>query len=123
MVENSPSDHENKAPLGGTPRPIKDQVIVRQDGKNEHVGRAKILYAPQGSESWSHMGTVIAVGPGAIENGRRVPMELKVGDRVLFARKPKSALTMDATDCQVPEWKDLLVFRERTDLLLVVEEE
>jgi chaperonin GroES len=97
--------------------PIKDQVLVRQDPKKDKVGS---LFVPQGSEDYPNYGTVEAVGPGAVVNGRRVEPSVKAGDRVLFKRKASSSLFPDARDGQ-SELRDFLMLREE-DILAIVEE-
>jgi chaperonin GroES len=104
------------------PRPIKDQVLIRQDQAETLVGKERRIIAPQGSEEWPSFGTVVAVGPGIIDgDGRRQEIPLKVGDRVLFKRKPESALNQDERIGARPEWHDLLMLRE-SYILAVVEE-
>lgn len=102
------------------PTPIKDQVLVRQDPPKEKVGSG-VLFAPQGSEEYPPMGTVLKVGPGKVgPGGGRIPLDVKPGDRVMFKRKPGSALVPDAREGDERGWKDLLVLTE-DDILLVLE--
>ncbi len=88
---------------GRTIRPIQDYFFLRQDPVKDRIGEG-LLYAPQGSEEWPPTGTVIAVGPGRISPpcpkcgvsaGERVPLEIKVGDRIMFKRRAGSALFPD----------------------------
>ena len=106
-------------------RPIGNGVLVRQDRPQEKVGREGLIYAPQGSEDWPNIGTVIAVGPGKVnDHGVRVAMDegLVPGARVMFQRKPSSALEPDPREGNKPEWKDLLVLTEDDILGIIVEE-
>jgi co-chaperonin GroES (HSP10) len=67
------------------------------------------------------MGTVLKVGPGKVgPGGNRLPMDVKVGDRVMFKRKPGSALVPDRRETDDRGWKDLLVLTE-DDILLILE--
>lgn len=105
--------------------PIKDQVLVKQDPAKELVGREGLIFAPQGSETWPVTATVIAVGPGRItEGGARVALDpgLVPGARVIFKRKPSSALVPDLREGDPNEWRDLIMLREE-DILGIIEEE
>ncbi|HEX5314317.1 MAG TPA: co-chaperone GroES [Gammaproteobacteria bacterium] len=82
-----------------TVRPVKGNVLVKQDPKSEKVGKYGILFAPDGSEEWPSFGTVVAVGPGDVaEGGARIPMAVAPGDRIIFRRKPASALHPDVRE-------------------------
>ncbi len=95
------------------PIPIRDQILVRQDPPNDRVGSG-LLYAPQGSEEWPPLGTVLRVGPGKWnrEGTARVAPEVKPGDRVLFKRKPDSALVPDTREGDPNGWRDLVMLTE-----------
>jgi chaperonin GroES len=65
--------------------PLGDRVVVKQS-KQEEV-RASGLVIPDTAREKPQLGEVIAVGPGRLDdNGKRVPIDLKVGDRVLYAK-------------------------------------
>ncbi len=100
-------------------RPIRDQVLVHQDPKQEKVGS---LYVPQGSENYPDYGTILAVGPGTVsQGGQFIELNVRVGERVLFKRRANTALVPDAREDSGSEFKDLLMLRE-SDILAVVEE-
>lgn len=89
-------------------RPIKNRVLVRQEPPQDKIGT---LYVPQGLEHYPNFATVVAIGP-------EVQSELKVGDRVLFKRKPDSALNPDTREGK-SEFDDLLVLPEENILAIV----
>ena len=65
--------------------PLGDRILVKQV-KQEEV-RASGLVIPDTAREKPQMGEVLAVGPGRVdENGKRLPMDVKVGDRVLYAK-------------------------------------
>jgi chaperonin GroES len=65
--------------------PLGDRILVKQV-KQEEV-RASGLVIPDTAREKSQMGEILAVGPGRLdENGKRLPMDVKVGDRVLYAK-------------------------------------
>jgi len=101
-------------------RPIKDQVLVKQDPSQERVGREGLLWAPQGQEYWPSTGTVVDVGPG--KHNQPMDEGLAPGTRVLFKRRPMSALIPDTRLGGPEEFKGLLMLREE-DILGIIEEE
>lgn len=65
--------------------PLGDRIVVKQS-KQQEV-RASGLVIPDTAREKPQMGEVIAVGPGRFDdNGKRLPIDLKVGDRVLYAK-------------------------------------
>ena len=62
-------------------KPLGGRVVVELDKAGEKVGS---LYVPEAAKQQTNMGTVLAVGPGAVIDGKRIPMTLKVGQRVLM---------------------------------------
>jgi chaperonin GroES len=65
--------------------PLGDRVVVKQTKQDEV--RASGLVIPDTAREKPQMGEVIAVGPGRFDdNGKRLPIDLKVGDRVLYAK-------------------------------------
>lgn len=106
-------------------RPIGDSVLVRQDRPQDRVGREGLIFAPQGSETYPNIGTVVAVGPGKVnDHGVRVPLDegLIPGARVMFQRKPSSSLEPDWREGNRPEWRDLLMLSE-DDIIGIISEE
>lgn len=66
-------------------KPLADRVLVKVD-EEETKTKGGILL-PDTAQKKSQRGTVIAIGPGKmLDNGVRTPFEVKVGDRVLFAK-------------------------------------
>ena len=64
--------------------PLGDRVVVKQTKQDEV--RASGLVIPDTAREKPQMGEVIAVGPGRFDdNGKRLPIDLKIGDRVLYA--------------------------------------
>ena len=65
--------------------PYGDRVVVKQI-KQEEV-RASGIVIPDTAKERPQLGEVIAVGPGRLDDaGKRIPIEVKAGDRVLFAK-------------------------------------
>jgi chaperonin GroES len=65
--------------------PLGDRIVVKQS-RQEEV-RASGLVIPDTAREKPQLGEVIAVGPGRIDDsGKRQPVDVKVGDRVLYAK-------------------------------------
>jgi chaperonin GroES len=94
-------------------KPVGDRVVVKAAAKEEMTKSGLII--PDTAKEKPQEGTVIAVGAGKLnDNGERVPLEVKEGDRVLFAKYGGTEFKLDGDD--------LLVLRE-TDILAIIEGE
>ena len=94
-------------------RPLADRVVVEPIEREEtFAGGALVL--PETAKEKPQQGEVIAVGPGRVdENGARVAMDVKLGDKVLFAKYAGTEIKI--------EDKKVLILKE-SDILAVVEE-
>ena len=89
--------------------PLADRVVVRALEETEQMRGG--LFIPDTAKEKPMQGEVIAVGPGRFEKDKRVPMELKVGDKVLYGKYSGTEVTIDS--------EQLLILRE-ADVLAVV---
>jgi chaperonin GroES len=64
--------------------PLEDRVVILPDEEAEAMRGG--LYIPDTAKEKPTHGEVLAVGPGRIEKGERIPMDLKVGDRVIYGK-------------------------------------
>ena len=64
--------------------PLADRVVVRPMEETETMRGG--LYIPDTAKEKPQQGEVLAVGPGKYDEGKRVPMDVKVGDKVLFSK-------------------------------------
>ena len=90
-------------------KPLQDRVIVRRIEETEQVRGGIII--PDTAKEKPQQGEIIAVGPGRFEEGKRVPMEVKTGDRVLYGKYSGSEVTLDG--------ETVLILRE-SDVLAVI---
>ena len=92
--------------------PLGDRIVVKQ-AQQEEV-RASGLVIPDTAKEKPQLGEVVAVGPGRVDDsGKRVPMELAVGDRVLYAKYsgqevPKYVMGADEEEHIVLRESDIL---------------
>ena len=92
-------------------RPLADRVIVKR--LENETKTASGIYIPDNAAEKPDQGEVLAVGPGRTsEEGKLVPLTVKVGDRVLFGRYGGQPVKVDN--------EELLVMKE-VDLFAVVE--
>lgn len=90
-------------------RAVGKKVIVRQDPPTDKIGR---FFVPQGKEQYDNTGTILSVGP-------EVQEDLEEGMRIVFQRKPATAVDPDAREGS--EYWGILVLPE--DCILAVLED
>ena len=73
--------------------PLHDRVLVRRLEEQETAKGGIII--PDTAKEKPHEGEVIAVGAGKKEKGHRIPLDVKVGDRILFGKYTGSDITFD----------------------------
>ena len=92
--------------------PLGDRIRVKQ-GKQDEV-RASGLVIPDTAREKPQVGEVLAVGPGRLDdNGKRLPMDVEAGDRVLYAKYSGQDVPRGVLG---PEDEEFLVLKE-TDIL------
>lgn len=91
-------------------KPLGDRVLVRVEEAEEALPSGLVI--PDTAKEKPQEGTVLAVGPGAISDGKRVPLEIKEGDRIIFSK-------FGGTEVKV-EGEELMLLNER-DVLAIVE--
>src|SRR5215218_6484583 len=65
-------------------QPLEDRVVIMSSDEAETMRGG--LYIPDTAKEKPTQGEVIAVGPGRMEKGQRVPVDLKVGDSVIYGK-------------------------------------
>src|SRR4026209_1169613 len=93
-------------------RPLHDRVVVRRVEEDTKTKGGIII--PDTAKEKPSQGEVIAVGPGGRdESGKLIPIDVKVGDRVLFGKWSGTEVKIDV--------QDLLIMKE-SDVMGIVEE-
>lgn len=93
-------------------RPLGDRLVVERIEQDEKTAGGIII--PDSAKEKPKQAKVLAVGPGAKdENGKRIPMDVEVGDIVLFTQWAGNEIKMDG--------KEFLVLKE-SDVIGIVEE-
>ncbi|HEV2554540.1 MAG TPA: co-chaperone GroES [Bosea sp. (in: a-proteobacteria)] len=92
-------------------RPLHDRVVVKRIDAEEKTKGGIII--PDTAKEKPQEGEIVAVGPGARdEQGKLVPLDVKIGDRVLFGKWSGTEVKIDG--------EDLLIMKE-SDIMGVVE--
>lgn len=87
-------------------RPLADRVVVRPIDEGDQMKGG--LHIPDTAKEKPQQGEVVAVGPGSMEEGKRVPMELEVGQKVLYAKYSGSEVTVDDQKLLIVKESDVL---------------
>ena len=88
-------------------KPLNDRVLVKRLESEEKTAGG--LFIPDAAKEKPSKGEVIACGPGKLnEKGERVPMEVKPGDVVLFAKYAGTEITIEGKDLLIMKQGDIL---------------
>ena len=91
-------------------KPLGDRVVIKPSPKEEITKSGLVI--PDTAKEKPQEGTILAVGPGRLDDdGKRLPMDVKVNDKVLYAKYAGTEIKI--------EGEDHLILRE-TDILAVV---
>jgi chaperonin GroES len=92
-------------------RPLGDRVVV-QPSAREEMTRSGIVI-PDTAKEKPQEGTIIAAGPGRIlDDGKRESMDVKAGDKVLYAKYAGTEFKLDGEDLLIVSQKDILAIVE-----------
>ena len=88
-------------------RPLHDRVVVRRVESEERTAGGIII--PDTAKEKPQEGEIIAVGPGARdESGKLVPLDVKVGDRILFGKWSGTEVKIDGEDLLIMNESDVM---------------
>ena len=91
-------------------QPLSDRVVIKALDESEQMRGG--LYIPDTAKEKPSQGEVVAVGPGKIsDDGKRLGMDVKVGDKVLYGKYSGTDVTLDG--------EEYLILRE-SDVLAVI---
>ena len=92
-------------------KPLEDRIVVK--AIEAETTTASGLVIPDTAKEKPQQGTVIAVGPGRFDNGTRVPMDVKVGDVVLYSLYGGTPTKDGADEVLVLSARDILAIVEK----------
>jgi chaperonin GroES len=88
-------------------KPLGDRVVVKPKPKDEMTSSGIVL--PDTAGEKPQEGTVVSIGPGRVlDTGKRVEMDVKAGDAVLFAKYAGTEVKLDGDEYLVIRESDLL---------------
>lgn len=87
-------------------QPLADRVVIRPLEETEEMRGG--LYIPDTAKEKPQQGEIIAVGPGRVEKGERVPMELAVGQKVLYGKYSGTEVSFDDEQYLIVKESDVL---------------
>jgi chaperonin GroES len=94
-------------------RPLHDRVVVRRLEQDDKTAGGIII--PDTAKEKPMEGEIIAAGPGARnENGQLVPLDVKVGDRVLFGKWSGTEVKLDGEELMIMKESDVMGIIEGT---------
>ena len=89
-----------------TVTPLHDRILVTRLEAKE-MGKSGIII-PDSAKEKPQEGEVVAVGLGKIEKGKRIPVDVKVGDRILFGKYTGNEITVDDREYLILREEEIL---------------
>ena len=89
---------------------LADRVVIKMTEAEETTKSGIILTA--GAKEKPQIAEVVAVGPGATENGNLIPMEVKVGDKILVSKYSGTEVKVDGVEYTILKQSDVLAIVE-----------
>ena len=103
MAQTTTTAHGTKTTL----RPLHDRVLVKR--LEEQDDKHGSLFIPDTAREKPHEGRVVAVGDGKVtDDGKRIPLAVKAGDRILFGKYSGSEVTLNGEEYLVMKEDDVL---------------
>ncbi len=92
-------------------RPLEDRIVVQS--VEAETTTASGLVIPDTAKEKPQEGIVLAVGPGRFEDGQRVPLDVKEGDRVLYSKYGGTEVKYNGEEYLVLSARDVLAVIEK----------
>ena len=93
-------------------KPLEDRIVIRQVEAEQTTASGLVI--PDTAKEKPQEGEVIAVGPGRVDdNGNRIPVDVKVGDVVIYSRYGGTEVQYDGQEFQILSSRDVLAVVER----------
>ena len=91
-------------------RPLGDRVVIKPTPREEMTKSGIVL--PDTAKEKPQEGEIIAVGPGKFEDGKREPIDVSVGQKVLYAKYAGTEFKVEGEDLLILSQKDILAIVE-----------
>ena len=83
--------------MGVSLQPLEDRIVVKPSEGEEMTASGLVI--PDTAKEKPQEGEVLAVGPGRFEDGTRVPLDVKVGDKVIYSKYGGTEVKLVGTSC------------------------
>ncbi|MDD5382957.1 MAG: co-chaperone GroES [Candidatus Margulisbacteria bacterium] len=91
--------------------PIGDRVVVKPEPEEQKTKSGIVL--PDSAKEKPSEGTVVAVGSGRIlDNGQKVPLEVKIGDKIIYSKYGGTEVKIDNEEYIILSERDILAIRK-----------
>jgi chaperonin GroES len=91
-------------------KPLEDRVVLKQQEAEEKTQSGIIL--PDSAKEKPQAAVVVAVGPGRIEDGHKVEMQVKEGDKVIYSKYSGTEVKYDGEEYIIVAQKDIIAIVE-----------
>jgi chaperonin GroES len=91
-------------------KPLEDRIVVQ--ASEAETTTASGLVIPDTAKEKPQEGTVLAVGPGRFEDGNRIPLDVSVGDKVLYSKYGGTEVKYNGEEYLVLSARDVLAVIE-----------
>ncbi len=87
-------------------KPLADRVVVRPLEAEEKTKGG--LFVPDTAKERPQQGEIVAVGPGRVsDDGKKIPMEVKIGDKILYGKYSGTEVTYDGVEYLIMRESDI----------------
>ena len=93
--------------------PLEDRVVVKASEGEETTASGLVI--PDTAKERPQEGEVIAVGPGRFEEGQRIPMDVKVGDKVIYSKYGGTEVKIDNVEYLILSARDVLAVTDHKE--------
>ncbi|HEY4724895.1 MAG TPA: co-chaperone GroES [Actinomycetota bacterium] len=92
--------------MGVSLQPLEDRIVVKPSEGEEMTASGLVI--PDTAKEKPQEGEVLAVGPGRFEDGNRVPLDVKVGDKVIYSKYGGTEVKVGGEDYLILSARDVL---------------
>ena len=92
--------------MGVSLQPLEDRIVVKPSEGEEMTASGLVI--PDTAKEKPQEGEVLAVGPGRYEDGSRVPLDVKVGDKVIYSKYGGTEVKVGGDELLILSARDVL---------------
>ncbi len=92
--------------MGASLQPLEDRIVVKPSEGEEMTASGLVI--PDTAKEKPQEGEVLAVGPGRFEDGKRVPLDVKVGDKVIYSKYGGTEVKVGGDELLILSARDVL---------------